>query len=302
MIVNKLEEMIPAAVARGKKRVVAACAQDTHTVGAVYGAVKAGFAEAVLLGDAAEIRKSCMSEGIDPGCMEIVDIPDEQECLRRAVGMVREGRGDVLMKGLVSTDRYMRAILDKENGLVEKGGLVSHAAIFELPSYHKLLAVSDVAIIPYPTLAQKTLLVKYLAGVARSLGVKRPRIACIAPSEQLLPSVVSSTEAALLAKMGERGQLGDVEIDGPLSLDIALCKEAAAAKKFCGNGVAGDPDCLLFPNIDAANVFFKAATKLAGAGIAAMVIGTSAPCVLTSRGDSEESKLYSIALACLSAK
>ena len=127
-------------------------------------------------------------------------------------------------------------------------------------------------------------------------------IACIAPSEQLLPSVLSSTEAALLAKMGDRGQLGNVVIDGPLSLDVALYKEAAEIKKVKGSSVAGDADCLLFPNIESANVFFKAATHFGGAELAAMVMGTKVPCVLTSRGDSRLTKMYSIALACLAAR
>ena len=137
---------------------------------------------------------------------------------------------------------------------------------------------------------------------ANLIGIKTPKIACIAPSEQLLPSVLSSTEAALLAKMGDRGQLGNVVIDGPLSLDVALYKEAAEIKKVKGSSVAGDADCLLFPNIESGNVFFKASTHMGGGEIAAMVMGTKVPCVLTSRGDSSLTKLYSIALACLAAK
>ena len=134
------------------------------------------------------------------------------------------------------------------------------------------------------------------------LGVETPKIACIAPSEQVLPNVVSSTEGALLAKMGDRGQLGNVIVDGPLSLDVALFKEVAEHKKVKGSSVAGDPDCLLFPNLESANVFFKSTTHLCGGELAAMVMGTKVPCVLTSRGDSSKTKLYSIALACLAAK
>ena len=149
---------------------------------------------------------------------------------------------------------------------------------------------------------QKTILIGYLTRIANLIGIKTPKIACIAPSEQLLPSVLSSTEAALLAKMGDRGQLGNVVIDGPLSLDVALYKEAAEIKKVKGSSVAGDADCLLFPNIESGNVFFKASTHMGGGEIAAMVMGTKVPCVLTSRGDSSLTKLYSIALACLAAK
>ena len=137
---------------------------------------------------------------------------------------------------------------------------------------------------------------------ARLLGIQTPKIACIAPSEQLLPNVISSTEGALLAKMADRGQLGDVIVDGPLSLDVALYKEVAEHKKVKGSAIAGEPDCLLFPNLESGNVFFKASSHLCHGELAAMVVGTNKPCVLTSRGDSSRSKLYSIALACLSAK
>ena len=215
--------------------------------------------------------------------------------------MVNDGEADVLMKGLVSTDKYMRGILNKEYGLLPPKGVLSHVTVFELPMYHKLLVVSDVAVIPYPDLSQKTAIVRYLTATAKVLGVECPKIAAIAPSEQLLASVQSSVEAAVLAKMADRGQLGDVVLDGPLALDVALFEEVARTKHL-SSPVAGDADCLLMPNLDAANVFFKSANHLCNASLAAMVAGTKAPCVLTSRGDSAESKLYSIALAALSAK
>mgnify|MGYP000847302937 CR=1 FL=1 len=205
------------------------------------------------------------------------------------------------MKGLVSTDKYMRGILNKEFGLVPPKGVLSHVAVLQLPQYHKLLTVTDVAVIPYPDLGQKQKLVHYLTETARSLGVERPKIACIAPSEQLLPNVTSSVEAALIAKMGDRGQFGNALIDGPLAVDVALVKEVAQTKGL-SSPVAGDADCLLFPTLDAANAFFKAANQLCRAPLAGMVVGTKCPCVLTSRGDSPASKLYSIAMAALSVK
>ncbi len=171
-----------------------------------------------------------------------------------------------------------------------------------MPGRGKLLCIADVAVIPLPDFKQKTILIKYLASTAASLGVECPKIACIAPSEQLLPTVPSSTEAAILSKMADRGQLGNVIVDGPLSLDVALYPEVAVEKKVKGSAVAGDADCLLFPNIESGNVFFKSATHFGGAEIAAMVVGTKVPCVLTSRGDTPRTKLYSIALACLQCK
>ncbi len=157
------------------------------------------------------------------------------------------------------------------------------------------------AVIPYPDFNQKVAIAKYLIQTAKALEIEVPKIACIAPSEQVLPTIPSSAEATLIAKMGERGQLGKASVDGPLALDVAIDPEAAKVKKL-GGDVAGNADCLLFPNIDAANVFFKTCTKFAGGELAAMVVGTKKPCVLTSRGDSRKTKLYSIALACLSVK
>ena len=301
-MIQRLEDIVTAARSRGKKRLIAAFAQDLHTIEAIDHAVSMELIDATLVGERKEIEKVCEQAGIDSSRFRIVEESNDMDCVTRAVKMVGEGEGDILMKGLVSTDKYMRGILSKECGLVPPKGTLSHVTVLELPSYHKLLVVSDVAVIPYPDFNQKRALVRYLAATARNLGVACPKIACIAPSEQVLPNVVSSSEAALLAKMGDRGQFGNVLIDGPLSLDLALVEEMAVTKKFKGNGVAGDPDCLLFPNIDAANVFFKSATKLCGANLAAIVAGAKVPCVLTSRGDTKESKLYSIALACLSAK
>ncbi len=218
------------------------------------------------------------------------------------MALVAGNGADVLMKGLVSTDKYMRGILNKEAGLFPAKGTLSHVSVVEMPGRGKLLCVADVAVIPLPDFKQKTILIKYLAGIAGSLGIDKPKIACIAPSEQVLPAVISSTEACILAKMADRGQLGKVTVDGPLSLDVALYPEVAVEKKVQGSSVAGDADCLLFPNIESANVFFKSATHFGGAEIAAIVVGTNRPCVLTSRGDTPRTKLYSIALACLQCK
>lgn len=300
-MITKLEELITAVKGRPKKRIVVAYAQDAHTIEAVNVAVDMGIVDATLVGDPEEIQRVCMALEINPAKFTLVAGGSDVACVSLAVKMVNDGEADVLMKGLVSTDKYMRGILNKEYGLLPPKGVLSHVTVFELPMYHKLLVVSDVAVIPYPDLSQKTAIVRYLTATAKVLGVERPKIAAIAPSEQLLASVQSSVEAAVLAKMADRGQLGDVVLDGPLALDVALFEEVARTKRL-SSPVAGDADCLLMPNLDAANVFFKSANHLCNASLAAMVAGTKAPCVLTSRGDSAESKLYSIALAALSAK
>ncbi len=301
-MIRHLSEIVEAARSGGKKRLAVAYGQDTHTIEAVYDAYQEGLVEPTLYGDKAAIAEACAQLGIDMSIFNIVDEKSDVACVQLAVQAVVDGRADVLMKGLVSTDKYMRGILNKDAGLFPPKGVLSHVSVIEIPSYHKLITVSDVAVIPLPDFKQKQKQIGYLAQTAKLLGIATPKIACIAPSEQLLPSVISSTEGAILAKMGDRGQLGNVIVDGPLSIDVALYKEVADHKKVKGSTVAGDPDCLLFPNIESGNVFFKAATHMAGGEIAAMVMGTKVPCVLTSRGDSSKTKLYSIALACLAAK
>ena len=301
-MIQHLTEIVEEARKRGKKRLAVAYGQDSHTLQAVYEAYREGLVEPTLYGQRSVIEEVCRQENIDINAFKIVDESVDVNCVRMAVAAVVAGDADVLMKGLVSTDKYMRGILNKDAGLFPPKGVLSHVSVVEMPCYHKLLVISDVAVIPLPDFKQKMVIINYLSKTARMLGIKTPKIACIAPSEQVLPNVISSTEGALLAKMGDRGQLGDVIVDGPLSLDVALYKEVAEHKKVRGSAVAGDPNCLLFPNLESANVFFKSATHFCNGEIAAMVMGTKVPCVLTSRGDTSRTKLFSIALACLAAK
>ncbi len=301
-MITKLTQLVDEARARGTRRLAVACAADAHTLDAVAAAASERLVAPFLFGDRKKIEEIAASEGIDIANFTIIDEPDDLKALQKAVAAVATGEADVLMKGLVSTDKYMRAILNKEAGLFPPKGTLSHVSVVELPGRDKLLSISDVAVIPLPDFKQKTILVKYLKQIANSLGVKTPKIAAIAPSELVLPSVVSSTDAAILAKMADRGQLGDVIVDGPLSLDTALYPDVVEEKHVKGSRVAGDADCLLFPNIESGNVFFKSATHMADAPIAAIVVGTNVPCVLTSRGDTPATKLFSIALACLQVK
>ena len=297
-----LQEIVEAAQARGRRRLAVAYGQDSHTIEAVYDAYNEGLVDPILYGDRIVIEQVCKELNIDSSVFQIIDEKSDVKAAKLAATAVATGEADVLMKGMLPTDKYMRAILDKELNLCPPKGVLSHVSVFEWAGYHKLLLASDIAIILQPDIKQKQKQIDYLRQVAIALGVETPKIACITASEQVLPSVTSSTEGAILAKMADRGQLGKVIVDGPLSLDVALYKEVAEHKKVTGSSVAGEPDCLLFPNIESANVFFKAATHIGGAELAAMVAGPTAPCVLTSRGDSTKTKLYSIALACLSAK
>ena len=206
------------------------------------------------------------------------------------------------MKGLCSTDKFLRAILNKECGLLPPKGVLSHVGIIENPNYHKLLFVSDIAVIPAPDFRQKVKMTSYLTSVARSFGIAKPKVAFIAASEQMLDSMPACMEGAMLSTMASRGQLGACIGDGPLALDVAIDQESVEIKGLKSE-VAGDADCLLFPNIESANVFWKTNSKLCrDVKQGGMLVGTTAPCLLVSRADSAEAKLNSIAAAVMCAK
>jgi phosphate butyryltransferase len=302
MSITKLDQLLEVVKAKSKKRLVAAYANDEHTIEAVYRAVEAGIVDATLVGEEAIITNICNQHHFDVTKFRIVEEADEQKAGFRAVALINEGQGSILMKGLLSTDKYMRAILNKENGLMPASkAVLSHVTVIETPQYPKLILCGDVAIIPAPDLAQKIAIANYLIQTAKLLQIDHPKVAVIAATEQMLAAMPACVDAAILSKMADRGQIKGACIEGPLSLDTALDKESASIKKLT-SPVAGDADCLLFPNIETGNIFYKTNTKLAGGELGAMVMGAKAPCVLTSRGDSAQSKMYSIALAALAAK
>jgi phosphotransacetylase len=300
MAITKLEQMFELLKTKPKKRLVAAFANDAHTIEAIYAAVGRGIIDATLTGDEVNIRKICQDHDFDVSKFEIVNEPNEIKAASLAVQLINEGKVNLLMKGSLSTDKYMRAILNKEKGLCNEGAVLSHVTVMEFPTYPKLLTVSDVAIIPLPDFKQKVKMIDYMVKTAKAIGVEKPKVAVIAATEQMLAGMPACVEGAMLAKMSDRGQIAGCIVDGPLSLDCAIDKESVEIKKVSGP-VAGNADCLLFPNIEAGNVFFKGGSKLAGAELAAYVAGARVPCVLTSRGDSALTKTYSIALAALMA-
>ena len=287
--------------ANPKRRLAVAWGVDEHSVCAASMAIDAGFCEATLYGDRKMIEAVCAKENIDINKFNIVDVPVELKAIQAAVTAVHNGEADVLMKGLCSTDKYMRGILNKEWGLLPPKAVLSHISVMLHPNYPKFLVFGDMAVIPLPDFKQKTAILKYIVNVCKSLGVANPKIAAVAATEQMLDGMPACVEAAMLAKMADRGQLPG-QVDGPLALDVAINKEAAAIKKLKSE-VAGDADGLLFPNIESGNVFYKSNTMLVpGVRTAAFVAGASAPCVLSSRADSIDTKLNSIALACLQVK
>lgn len=287
--------------ARGTcKTMVVAWGVDEHSIEAASKASDMGFVKATLVGDEAMINDVCAKAGIDAAKFQIVNEPVELKAVATAVKMVHDGQADVLMKGLCSTDKFLRAILNKEEGLLPQKGLLSHVGVIENPRYHKLIFITDMAVIPLPDFRQKMKMTNYIVKVAKSFGIQTPKVAFVAASEQVLDSMPACMEAAALAKMVERGQIKGCIADGPLALDVAIDQESVEIKKLKSN-VAGDADVLVFPNIESANVFWKSNSKLCdGVKQAGMLVGTTAPCILASRADTADTKLNSIAEAVMS--
>ena len=301
-MITTFEQIFDELRAKPKKRLVAAWAVDDHTINAARLAVEKGIVDATLVGDQNLIQAVCKDEGIDISIFKIVHNEDETKSVAQAVDMINEGKADILMKGLCSTDKYMRGILNKERGLLPPKAVLSHVTLMSVPTYHKMLVVGDIAVIPAPDLSQKIAITNYVAGTARALGIKKPKVAIVTATEQMLPAMQACVDAAIISKMGDREQIKGCIIDGPLALDVSLSKEAVEVKKLV-SPVAGDADCLVFPNIESGNIFYKANTQLVpGVRLAAIVAGAKAPCVLSSRADSIDTKLNSIALAALTAK
>ena len=285
-----------------RKRMVAAWGVASHTIAAASKAIDLGLADVILVGDETLIAKACNEEGVDVQKFTIVHNHNELQAVAQAVQMIREGQGDFLMKGLCSTDKFLRAILNKETGLLPPKGTLTHCTTLEIPSYHKLLFVGDVAVIPAPDIKQKQIIMECLVKTAKAVGVETPKVALIAATEQVLASQPATIDAALLAKMAERGQIKGCVADGPLALDVAIDQESVEIKGLV-SPVAGDADCLLFPNIESGNVFYKANSKLVqGVRQAGILVGAKVPCVLSSRADSIDTKLNSIAIAAMSVK
>jgi phosphate butyryltransferase len=298
MEIRNFKNLLEAVKNQPRKRLVTVNGVDANTLEALDAAVELGLVSAILTGDSTKIEKTCRALNIDAGKYEIIHSQSEREAAEKAVELIHDGQADLVMKGLVSTDKFMKVLLKKEFGLVPSKGILSHVALMENANYHKMLVFSDAGVIPYPDLQQKIIMTEYLIKTAHSLGIEIPKIAVIAPTEQIIISIQSCMDGATIAKMAEHGQIEGGLVDGPMALDVAINRESARIKGFT-SPVAGDADCLLFPNIDAANVFYKTNSKLCKAQMAGIIAGAKVPAIVSSRGDSEKTKLNSIALASL---
>jgi len=285
--------------AKSRQRIAVANAVDSHTVGAVLKAVEVGIVEAYLVGDVAAIESPRLFENSEIlQYVHIIDRPEVQDATLEAVRMVKENEADILMKGLVNTDVLLRAILDKEKGLLPPGNILTYNAALEIPAYHKLLFFSDPAVIPYPSLEQRKAMIKYAIDTCRKFGIERPKIALIHATEKANPKIMFMQDYLDIMECWRNGDFGDVILDGPLDIFLSLDKGRGSIKNV-PSPVLGDADVLIFPDFACANSFYKGLALFAGAEMGGLLQGTSRPCVLTSRGDSTLSKFYSIAMACI---
>ena len=281
-----------------RKRLAVANAVDSHTLDAVLMAVEKGLVEAYLIRDVADIESPELFEHNASPYLRIIDMPDVKQATLEGVRMVREGEADILMKGLVNTDVILRAILDKENGLLPPGRVMTYNAALEIPGYHKLVFFSDPAVIPSPSLEQRTAMIKYAINSARKFGIEHPKVALIHATEVANPKIHYMQDYLDIMDAWRKGEFGDVIMDGPLDVFLALDKERGSIKNV-PTPVLGDADILIFPNFEAANVFYKGVSLFGGAEMGGLLQGPDKPVVMTSRSESVQSKFYSIAIACI---
>jgi len=300
-MITSLRQMADTVRSSGtKKKIAVAWAQDPNTVGSLHRAVAEGFAEAIMIGRRDRILATCQETGADPRLFTLVESPDEKSAAELAVSITRGGEADVVMKGLVGTDKFLRAVMDREKGLLPPKAVMSYVCAVGIPAYHKLLFITDTAVIPFPDLDQKVAMARYAVDMARRFGIGKPRIALIGASEKVSDHFPNTLDYSVMCKMAERGQIPDCIMDGPVDLFLA-CDPESVRIKGVDTPLAGDADILLFPSLEACNPFYKGLMLFGGGELAGMICGTSKPVVLMSRSESELSKYYCVALACLMA-
>jgi phosphotransacetylase len=260
-------------------------------------AARLGLVQPILVGPERKIREAAAEAGLDVDGFRLVDQPHSHAAAARAVELVRRGEAEALMKGSLHTDELMAAVVARETGL-RTARRISHVFIMDVPTYHKTLAVTDAAINIFPTLEDKVDIAQNAIDLLRSLGLERPKVAILSAVETVNPKIPSTIDAAALCKMADRRQITGALLDGPLAFDNAISAEAAKEKGI-ESAVAGDPDVLLVPDLEAGNILAKQLTFLLGADAAGIVLGARVPIVLTSRADSVRARLASCAVAML---
>jgi phosphate butyryltransferase len=300
-MIRTLDQMVEKVLALKKKhRIAVAWAQDINTIGAINKAVTDGFAEAILIGKPKEIIKTCKAAGVNIKSFSIAESDNEIDSSVEAVRLAKTGIADIVMKGLVGTDKFLKAVMDKETGLMLPDAILSYVGAIEMPAYHKLLFITDPAVIPFPNLDQKISMAGYAIEMAVRFGIKKPRIALIGASEKVSHHFQSSVDYSVMCKMAEQGQIKNCIMDGPLDLFLA-CDKKSVEIKGVNTPVNGEADILLFPSLESCNPFYKGLMLFAQGELAGLIRGTEKPVIVMSRSESEKSKYYCIALSCLMA-
>lgn len=281
------------AIARSAEGFVLRAGLDAHA---------RGVAEPILIGDMDETRRIADERGLDISPFRQIHVTDDAGAVFEAVRLFREGEAQLIMKGLVSTATLLKAVLNKETGVPHPSRILSHVSVFESPIDGRLMLMTDPGVNIAPSLQRKVDILKNALDVARALGLREPRCAILAATEKInYPAMPATLDGDILTKMARQGEFGDARVLGPLSLDLAVSREAAATKRF-DSPVAGNADILMTPDIEAGNVLYKALSTLSGCIMAAVVVGSRVPVVVPSRGDSDGSKFHSIALASVLAR
>ncbi|HUW92733.1 MAG TPA: phosphate acyltransferase [Bacteroidales bacterium] len=298
-MITSLRQMADSVRKAGRKyRIAVAWGQDQNTIGSLFRAVNENFAEAILIGRKSEIEKVCHETGMDPLLFTIIESEDEISAATLAVKMTADGEADIVMKGLVGTDKFLRAVMDKEKGLLAPGSVMSYVCAVEIPAYNKLLFITDTAVIPFPDLNQKVAMAEYALTMARLFGITMPKVALIGASEKVSDHFPNSLDYSVMCRMAEQGRISPCIMDGPLDLFLA-CDPNSVKIKGVPTPVGGDADILLFPSLEACNPFYKSLMLFGKGELAGMICGTTKPVVVMSRSESELSKYYCVALACL---
>ncbi|MAE08332.1 MAG: phosphate butyryltransferase [Bacteroidetes bacterium] len=294
-MIKHLSSLVDLAKNKIKRHIAVAAAGDYHVLKAIAKAYSEGIIEPILVGDKIVIDKIANEIDFDIKNIEVIDAVDAYEASLIASKLTGEGKAEIIMKGLVSSGLFLKAVLNKEFGL-RTGSLLSHIALFETPYYHKLLGVTDAAMNVDPDLEEKIDIIKNAVAVFHGLGNKNPKVAILGSVETINPKMEATMHAATISMMNYRKQIVGCIIDGPLALDGAISQETALLKNITSD-VAGDADLILAPDINGGNILYKSLNFLGGASSAAVIMGAKVPIVLTSRGDSDKSKFLSIALA-----
>lgn len=283
-----------------KKRVAVAAAHDEHTLEAVFRAVKDKLVEPVLIGDKEKIKKVLKNLNVEFDEDSIISTNSDQEAAEKTVELINENKADFIMKGKLQTADLLKAVVNKEKGL-RTGKVMSHVAILEVPTYHKLISITDGGMMMYPDVEEKKQIIENAVDVFLAMGYECPKVAVLAAVETVNPKMPETVDADMLKKMNQEGKIKNCLVEGPISVDLTLNKESAEIKGF-DSPVTGDADILIAPNITTGNIMSKAILELAHGKMAGMIVGAKVPVVLTSRGATSEEKYLSLVLSASAVK